>query len=153
MRALDTACTIAKYQPNRIEVIYGLRELRDAKTHICMTGKELKVRFPIAEFSEEIFLNETGWVFTGDENREICKNRAGKAFEYIKSITNEESKILIVAHIGFITGFLCSLLSLDSNTYRFGQENTAINRILIKDNIMKIVCLNDGTHLYSRDNS
>jgi 2,3-bisphosphoglycerate-dependent phosphoglycerate mutase/probable phosphoglycerate mutase len=147
VRALDTAKAIARCQPNKIEVVYGLRELREAETHICLTGRELNARYPGAIFPGDIFKPDEGWVFSGDETRELCKIRAGKTFEYIKSVIMNEDKILIVSHVGFITGFFCSLLSQDAESFRIGQENTAQNRLEIKDGRLKLISINDAGHL------
>lgn len=147
VRALDTAEAIARYQPNKIEVVYGLRELREAETHVCMTGGQLRARYLDAFFPQDVFTEKEGWIFTGNETRELVKRRAGETFEYLKSVTREDEKILIVSHVGFITGFFCWLLSQDADRFRISQENTAQNRLEIKNGCLKIIKINDASHL------
>lgn len=147
VRTLETATAIAGYNSNPIYVHTHIREFHSAQSSICASGEELKKRFTKATFEEEVFNSDKGWKHIGGETKESLQERAQEVIDFIHNNIGENEKILIVSHAGFGTAFISALLGLKPGVVRFEQHNTCINRFLINPDGLRIVCINDYSHL------
>lgn len=147
IRTLETASAITEYHNNPIKVYTHLREYRGTENVICTSGENLKRRFPKAIFNEGEFNSANGWTYVGGETKESCQIRAQGVLNYIFENHKENEKILMVSHVGFNVAFISALLGLKPGYFEFSQHNTCVNRFLIEEGKVRVVCLNDHSHL------
>ncbi|MGI6704910.1 MAG: histidine phosphatase family protein [Clostridia bacterium] len=148
VRALETAWIVASYQDNKPEVRIDLREVRGLGKHIGLSGKTLMKRYPGIRLLDKAFESHQGWEDPGNESREMGFLRASSVVEYLKRRFTGDERILIVAHGGFNSLFIASLLGLSHwDAVRFAQHNTCLNRFKIEHNQCRVECINDASHL------
>lgn len=147
IRALETASAIAEYQPNSINVYTHLRENRGLEGVVGFTGSELKKRFPKVVFGEEIFKTDRGWEYPGGDTKETSYKRATKVANYIYRNFTGDERVLLTAHGGFNGSLMSVLLGLQPGAIGYSQNNTCINRFLIRNGSCKILSINDYAHL------
>ena len=150
VRALETAWIVASHHDNQPEVHIQLREIRGLQGHMGLPGKTLLERYPGIRLIDKVLEDDQGWEDPGNETREIGYLRTGSVVEYLKKRFTGDERILVVAHGTFNGLFISSLLGLSpSGPIRFGQSNTCINRFKIENDICKVNCINDVSHLVS----
>lgn len=148
LRALTTAVIVARHHDLQVQAYQSLREFRSIEPVICHQKTVLQQKFPDVCFHD---IDDTsslaGWYYPGYESREQCRARALDFIGTLKRLHHEGDCVLVVAHGGFNAAFLTAALGLPADRVDFTQENTCINRILIRQDSLHIVSLNDACHL------
>lgn len=157
IRAVQTSAGIMKHQQNEKEInlLPALCELSIDPEYKGVPIEELREIYPLIQMAPDLPPDEPMVYHNEYHDEEGMYERAEKTIEYIRSHHTSGEKVAVVAHAGFLTFFVFSLMGFKKNCPLFdiAFENTSVSRISIYkhgtnkygDIIFRVI--NDTAHL------